>query len=120
MMAVASLEYLAGHGEPRTRRDLRRHRCLLGYTGDALTQTKGGLQHVQDAFYTNDINLLTDAARRGLGIAMLPPMCARPLMETGSLAQVLPGVLETDSEVAVVYAEREFVSSQVRAFVDAL
>jgi hypothetical protein len=51
---------------------------------------------------------------------MLPPMYARPLMETGSLAQVLPGVLETDSKVAVVYAERKFVSSQVRAFVDAL
>jgi DNA-binding transcriptional LysR family regulator len=76
-MAVASLEYLAGHGEPRTRRDLRRHRCLLGYTGDALTQTKGGLQHVQDAFYTNDINLLTDAARRGLGGSPCCHPCTR-------------------------------------------
>src|SRR5262249_15012062 len=42
MMAVASLEYLAGHGEPRTRRDLRRHRCLLGYTGDLRSGAEAG------------------------------------------------------------------------------
>ena len=124
IVAVASPKYLAQHGEPRTHRDLRRHRCLLGYGRDQLPQThwpsKRGSLHVEGAFFTNDINLLTDAARRGLGIAILPLWYARPLIEAGSLVQVLPGVLEADSQVAVVYAEREFVPPQVRAFVDAL
>ena len=124
LVAVASPEYLAQHGAPRSPRELREHRCLLGYGRDQLPQThwpsKAGSLHVEGAFFTNDTNLLTDAARRGLGIAMLPLLYARPLIEAGSLVQVLPGVLEADSQVAVVYAEREFVPPQVRAFVDAL
>jgi hypothetical protein len=31
---------------------------------------------------------------------------------------VLPGIIEQDSHVAMVYAEREFVPPQVRAFID--
>jgi hypothetical protein len=33
---------------------------------------------------------------------------------------VLPGAIQADSHVAVVYAEREFMPPQLRAFVDAV
>ena len=103
---------------------MRDHRLLLAYGRDAVPKThwpsKSGSLHVEGAFFSNDTNMLTGAARRGLGIAMIPLMYARHLLESGELALVLPGVLEAETQVAVVYAEREFVPPQVRAFVDAL
>jgi DNA-binding transcriptional LysR family regulator len=124
VVAVASPAYLARHGTPRRLADLRKHRCLAAYGRDELPQfqwpSRHGAQRIEGAFFTNDPYLLTEMARRGLGIAMLPLMFAGGLLANGELRQVLSGVLGADSQVAVVYAEREFVPPQVRAFVDAL
>lgn len=122
--AVASPAYLEAHGTPRTRRDLRHHRCLMGFARGELPQTQwpfsGGKFQVEGAFFTNDINLLCDAAIAGLGIAVLPLMLVRPHLESGALVQVLPGAIQAESHIAVVYPEREFMSPQLRAFIDAL
>jgi DNA-binding transcriptional LysR family regulator len=34
--------------------------------------------------------------------------------------RVLPGIIEADTQVAIVYPERELVPPQVRAFIDAV
>jgi DNA-binding transcriptional LysR family regulator len=125
IIAVASPEYLAKHGTPRTRRDLRDHRCVMGFANGEVPQTHwpfadGGKLHVEGAFFSNDIFMLAGAALRGIGIALLPLMVVRPLLEEGKLVHVLAGALQTESRVAVVYPEREFVPPQVRAFVDAV
>jgi DNA-binding transcriptional LysR family regulator len=125
VVAVASPDYLAKHGTPRTRRDLRHHRCLMGFGQGEVPQTQwpfadGGKLHVEGAFFSNDLFMLAGAALRGLGIALIPLMVVRPLLEDGRLIHVLAGALETESRVAVVYPERELVPPQVRAFVDAV
>jgi DNA-binding transcriptional LysR family regulator len=125
MIAVAAPEYLAKRGTPRTRRELRHHRCLMGFARGEVPQTHwpisgGGKQHVEGSFFTNDMFLLLDAAVRGQGIAVLPLLLVRPLLESGALLHVLAGSIEAESRVAVVYPEREFVPPQVRAFVDAV
>lgn len=124
LVAVASPEYLAAHGTPRRRKDLAAHRCLLGFARGELPQTHwplGGAQvHVQGMFFTNEIRLLADAAMRGLGIALLPRTLVDDALARGTLVQVLPGVLEDESRIAIVYPERELVPPQVRAFVDAV
>jgi DNA-binding transcriptional LysR family regulator len=124
-IAVASPKYLAARGTPRTVRDLRNHRCLMGFGGMETPETYWPLNaknklHVEGSFFTNEIMLLAHAAYRGLGIAMLPVTLIRPLLEDGSLIQVLPGALGVEARVAIVYPEREFVPPQVRAFVDAV
>ncbi|MFT3765913.1 MAG: LysR family transcriptional regulator [Minicystis sp.] len=124
MIAVASPAYLAEHGTPRTRRDLRRHRCLMGFARGELPQTQwpssSGRFQVEGALFTNDLVMLCDAALAGLGIALLPMIRVRPHLETGALVHVLPGTIAGESHVAVVYPEREFLPPQVRAFIDAL
>jgi len=80
----------------------------------------GGKVRVEGVFFSNDIRLLCDAALRGLGIAFLPLMLTRPHLESGALVQVLRGVVEAESRVALVYPERELVPPQVRAFIDEL
>jgi len=124
VIAAASPEYLAAHGTPRRRKDLAGHRCLMGFARGELPQTHwpigGGQVHVEGVFFTNEVRLLAEAALRGLGIAILPRMLIEADLARGALVQVLPGVLEDDSRIAIVYPERELVPPQVRAFVDAV
>lgn len=123
LVAVASPAYLAEHGTPRTRRDLAKHHCLMGFARGELPQTQwpihgGGKLHVEGTFFSNEITLLAHAAANGLGIAVLPLQLVGPLLESGALVHVLAGIVEAESRIAVVYVEREFVPPQVRAFVD--
>lgn len=124
VIAVASPQYLAEKGTPRSVRELRAHRCLTGFARGELPQsawpTGRGAVRVDGVFSSNDLALLRAAALRGLGIAMLPTLVLGNLLETGALVHVLPGVLETEHRVAVVYVERELLPPHVRAFVEAL
>lgn len=125
LLAVASPAYLAEHGTPRTRKDLRQHRCLMGFARGEVPQThwpfgKEGIVHVEGAFFSNEVTMLADAALNGLGIALLPDVLAGPLVAEGLVEEVLAGHIGGETRVAVVYPEREFVPPQVRAFVDAV
>lgn len=125
LIAVAAPKYLAERGVPRRAKDLRAHRCLMGFARGELPAShwplaSGGEVHVEGVFFSNDMWLLCDAAVRGLGVALLPVMVVRHLLASGALQQVLEGIVEADGQVAVVYPEREFVPPQVRAFVAAV
>ena len=125
LVAVASPEYLAAHGTPRTERELKAHRCLMGFVRGELPAThwplaRGGQLHVEGVLFANEVTMVCQAAVRGLGIAVLPTMIVRPLLDSGQLVRVLPGIIEVEAQVAAVYLEREFVPPQVRAFVDGL
>jgi DNA-binding transcriptional LysR family regulator len=125
MLCVAAPSYLAQHAPLRRRQDLTRHRCLMGFTKGELPQAywvfRGGSRlHLEGALFSNDLELLRDAAVRGLGIAYLPLMVLYPALENGSLVPILPDTLRGEALIAVVYAEREFVPPAVRAFVDAV
>jgi DNA-binding transcriptional LysR family regulator len=125
IVAVASPAYLEAHGTPRTAKDLRQHRCLLGFGAGDLPATYwpmpgGGKLHVEGVFASNEITLLAAAAAQGHGITVLPGSLVAPLVERGELVHILAGVIEAEARIAVVYLERELLPPQVRAFVDAL
>lgn len=124
LLAVASPAYLEAHGTPRTRRDLRHHRCLMGFARGELPEShwpsSGGRFQVEGALFANSIGLLCDAALQGLGIALLPLLVVQPHLESGALVHVLPGAIQAESQLAVVYPERELMPPQLRAFVDAV
>lgn len=123
-IAVASPEYLASMGTPRTVKDLRKHRCLTSFARGELPQSEWpvgrGVVHVDGSFSSNDLVLVREAAVRGLGVALLPKFLVADQLDDGSLVHVLPGVVGTQIRLAVVYLEREFLPPQVRAFVEAL
>jgi DNA-binding transcriptional LysR family regulator len=124
MIGVASPAYLAANGTPRSRADLRRHRCLMGFTRGEVPETHwplaGGKLQLEGCLFTNNLNLLREAAVRGLGIAFLPTLAIESELEQRALVQVMPGVLETSATLALVYPEREFLPPQIRAFVDTI
>jgi len=125
LIAVASPAYLEAHGTPQNRRDLARHRCLMGFARGENPQShwplaRGETIHVEGAFFSNEMLMLRHAAVRGVGIALVPQRLVEELVASGDLVQVLAGILEAESQLAVVYPERELVPPQVRAFVDAV
>jgi DNA-binding transcriptional LysR family regulator len=124
VIAVASPAYLAERGTPRTPKDLRHHRCLTHFARGELPESAWPVGrrrvHVEASFSSNDLRLLREAALRGLGIALLPKLVLADLVETGKLVQVLPGVIEKEDRVSIVFQEREFLPPHVRAFIDTL
>jgi len=124
MIAVASPAYLAQHGAPRTVQDLRRHRCLTGFSRGELPQAAWRVRRrvvpVEAALSSNDLELLCEAAVAGVGIALLPDTLVRELVAEGALVRVLPSVLEGESRLAVVHPDREHLPAHVRAFIDEL
>lgn len=123
LVALASPGYLARRGTPRTADDLASHACLRGYArGDTVGHdwplTAGGTVRVSGPLATNDLRLGLDAARAGLGIALLPELLTWPYVTTGELVHVLDGIVGATSIVAVVYPERRLMAPVVRAFVD--
>jgi len=124
-IAVASPRYLAERGTPRAVRDLRDHRCLMGFARGEVPESQwplanGGSVSVEGAFFSNEPRMLFGAALQHQGIALLPELLVRGAVVRRRLVQVLPDIIEARSMVAVVYPERELVPPQVRAFVDAL
>ena len=96
----------------------------MGFARGELPQThwpsSRGTFQVEGALFANDVELLCDAAVAGLGIALLPWRLAEPHLASGALVPVLPDAIRAEAQLSVVYKEREFMSPQLRAFIDAL
>jgi DNA-binding transcriptional LysR family regulator len=120
---VAAPAYLARAGVPITADDLAHHTCLLGFARGERPATHwplrdGGKVRVRGRLISNDLRLLVDAARRGLGVALFPALVYEAEMAAGELVPVLPDVLGATSVVARVYLDRKLTRAAVRAFVD--
>ncbi len=123
LVAVASPAYLTECGTPKSPRDLRHHRLLLGFARGEVPQThwplaSGKRIRVDGVIVSNEIAFLCEAAVRGRGIALLPRMIVDSHLANGTLVPVLERSVGAESSISLVYPEREFVPPQVRAFVD--
>ena len=121
--AVASPSYLAAHGRPDSLEQLAEHECFVGFAGAWAPQRTwplldGGVVPVSGRVASNSVRLLADAARAGLGIAMLPDQVIGAALDDGSLEIVLEELVGADVPISLVYADREFLDPKVRAFVD--
>jgi DNA-binding transcriptional LysR family regulator len=123
LVAVASPDYLARRGTPKSVRELPRHDCLMAFSRGEVPQSQwplldGGSVRLDGTLFSNDVFLLTEAARRGRGIALLPTTLTDPLVVAGELVPVLDRVLGAETLLMLVYPERELVLPAVRAFID--
>src|SRR5216683_1625600 len=124
-VAVAAPAYLAANGTPRKVRDLRTHRCLVGFTPSGLPQTHwpkagGGKISVEGSFVSNDITLLMDAAVRALGIAVSPALLGGAPPDRGAVFGFPPEFFPAKRGGGVVPRKKDLPPPQVRAFIDVL
>ncbi|WP_341677326.1 LysR family transcriptional regulator [Niveibacterium sp. SC-1] len=121
---VASPDYLARHGVPRSPADLAQHLCLqhLIYSRSAprwrLVQ---GKQSVEAEFRasraSDDGSVLADWAMAGHGIALKPVLDVVEELANGQLVRVLPRWKSEASPLQLVYPHRKLALPRLRALI---
>ena len=129
LLAVASPEYLARHGEPRTPADLHRHACInwrfpgSGKIAGWEFRQKGKSVEVfgDGMVVSNHQDIVVAAALQGLGIlyAYNDDGIAEALQD-GRLTRVLADWSQTVPGLYLYYSSRRYVLPALRAFIDCL
>jgi DNA-binding transcriptional LysR family regulator len=123
---VASVEYLAEHGEPDHPRELERHACLLftrlADPGEWLFTGPDGpvVVHVNGRLRTNSIEAVLAGVVAGNGIALVPLWMMREQLREGAVKPLLQSWRPRSSPISAVYPSRRFLSPRTRAVIDHL
>ena len=122
---VASAEYLATYGVPKSPADLAAHRCLsYANFGKSLWTLRRADEQaevsVSSHFSANEAMALLRATLAGGGIALQPTYLANPHLTDGSLRAVLPEWSMPDMVIYALYPSRKYLSPAVRALLDFL
>lgn len=128
MHLVASPDYLARRGWPRTPADLLQHSCLhyrFPTSGKleswALRQTPGEPElQLPTSMICNNIETRVCFALRGLGIAYLPDFAIREPLADGRVLPVLADHVEGTGVFHLLWPASKHPSPKVRALVDFL
>ena len=128
MAAVASPDYLAGHGTPQMPGDLAQHRCInLRFVSSGSLYVwefeKNGRElkvKVEGQLVLNDVDLTIDAALAGHGIAFMIEDHVAPQMADGRLVRVLEDWCEPFDGHYLYYPSRRQPSSAFSLLLDAL
>jgi DNA-binding transcriptional LysR family regulator len=123
---VASAGYLKRHPRLKSPADLEKHPCIA--FGSAPTPTLWTLHsgekkvdvRVPARLSANDMDMMVDAARAGIGIAWLPEHLVSVELAKGRLKRLLSDWSSPETPVHAVYPSARHLSQKVSAFVELL
>ncbi len=125
ILLVATPEYIAQYGDPRTLEELRTHRLL--YFQNENLESENVLDSLQGALppegictISNRFDYLHALAMHHEGIATLPHFYARKGLETGKLVRVLPQWSNGKRPIQVVYPSLHPTGYKYKVFLDYL
>ncbi len=124
LVICASAEYLRQHGTPKQPEDLQDHSYLhYSYmtdgTGIGSPETKPTkIRSLSSEFISNNGDVLVQAAIKGMGIVIQPTFIAGPAIAAGELEVILSDYEPEPMALYAVYANRQFLSTKVRCFID--
>lgn len=120
MVLVASPSYLDAVGVPNSVADLSGKQAVL--TRPDLDQwvIDGVVVRMQWRTSTGSMLLTLDAARAGLGLAMIPSFLAQEFIASGNLIRVLPHAQLAQTEVNAVFVRSPAASVALHALMTAL
>ena len=123
-IVVATPQYLALRGEPRTPDELHLHDCLThaGMDGDwPFTGPSGRVsQPIRSRLRSNNMEVLHAAALQSQGIALLPELRVFDDLRTGRLRHLLADYQTPLTPAFLVYPSRRHLSSRTRVVIDFL
>ncbi|MEA3108328.1 MAG: hypothetical protein QOI88_2933 [Gammaproteobacteria bacterium] len=121
---VASPDYLAVRGHPKTLQELAHHDCLIVSTRqNSVTWTMQGPSGEEDVevtgrFSANSARVLMKACLSGLGVALLPAMMITTDLRAGRLIHVLQAYSRDGADLNIVLPSRQHIPTAVSAFVE--
>ncbi|OWV74243.1 LysR family transcriptional regulator [Rhizobium sp. N122] len=123
----ASPSYLAARGEPRDIDDLAAHDCLIftsrnqrqgwRFRGNSSSWIKA---QGRSRLRLDSGEAIRDAARAGLGIALLPDFLIAGDLAAGHLRQVLPELEADDTKIVTLYPDKRLLEPRIHRFIDLL
>ncbi|MGO7855203.1 LysR family transcriptional regulator [Rhizobium ruizarguesonis] len=126
-VAVASPAYLAAHPAPQTPEALKSHACIrFRLPSGKLFRwefEKHGHELVVDVpgvLTLDHVELMAQAAAKGLGIAYVSDRTARPFLESGALVTVLDDWCPAIPGLCLYYPGHRHVPQGLRAFITVL
>ncbi|HZP66705.1 MAG TPA: LysR family transcriptional regulator [Rudaea sp.] len=124
-IVVASPDYLARMGRPRTPSDLAAHACVRlrrssGVLANWRLQDGGNPVElaVSGPLVVHDFPSMLDAALAGVTLAQVPEPIAQEHIRAGRLKEVLAKYSPTTLGVFLYFPDRKQVSPKLRAFID--
>ena len=124
-VAVAAPEYLQRHGAPADPSQLAEHDALVYTTAQPdgrwqFTAPDGQqlVVPVKGALRSNNLSTLLAAARKGMGIAILPRYVAHTSLQAGAVEAVLGGWSLPAQEIHAVYPSPSLVPAKVSRLVE--
>lgn len=122
---VASADYLARHGTPRSIAELDRHQGIF-YTNRGVAdwrfmgQAGAEIVRAKVALRVNNGDMIRDAALAGLGIALLPLFIAGPVIRSGEVRIIDVGIRPEPEFIFLAHPEGRRPSAKLRALADHL
>ncbi len=123
---IASREYLAAHGTPKTLEDLEKHR-LLGFTPngyhlswDLEREKERRVLKVKAIFSSNNVIALKTAVLNHQGIAMLPLFLVHEEIAAKKVQVVLNDWRGYGAPVSIVFPGQKHVAPRTRSLIDFL
>lgn len=127
IVAVASPAYMAGRAMPRTPEELAAFDGIMrrsSPTGRVRPWTLRSKRSAEQAvackprLIFSDPEAIAEAAKQGLGVALLPMPFAFAAIASGELVRLLPGWYSDAGPLSLYYPSRSLLPAKTRAFVD--
>ncbi|NMM39944.1 LysR family transcriptional regulator [Pseudoalteromonas arctica] len=122
-LICAHPSYLKRYGTPHHPAELINHEGLLYIHrephGMWQLPVEGKIQsfRIRSRMRTDNAHMLMEAARTGLGLAILPTFIAAEYIASGELQVVLPQYSPSGGDISVVYRQSKRASLRIQAFV---
>lgn len=123
-VVIASPEYLATHGEPKSLQELKDHSCIvytllttrdewhfIGPKGREAISVKG-------RFSVNNPRTICEAVLQNQGIAVAPVWLVGDYIQKGQFKVILEDYTPTPLDVHAVFPGRRYVPAKVRCFIE--
>ncbi len=123
---VASPGYLSQHGQPGSIDELSRHQCLVFSLSQDSLQWEFGDDNgrrsvaISGPLIADNSLMLVEAARAGLGIALVPRSYIHDELQAGSLTELELGLQPIPRTIYAVYPGRQHLPRRTRLFIDYL
>ncbi|WP_459963416.1 LysR substrate-binding domain-containing protein [Nocardia sp. IFM 10818] len=126
-IVCASAEYVRRHGLPAGLAELEQHNCIVLKENDsdyslwrfAPDGTETAVR-VAGNLVSNDGDVITRWCLEGRGLIMRSLWHVGPLLDSGDLIQVLPGIPTPSADIHAVYAVSPALPRRTRAVIDHL
>lgn len=123
-LLVASPDYLAQHGAPRTPKEVSSHACIVDTNRRNphrwIFHKDGSetIANVTGRFHVNSASAAVELATCGRGIAYVPSFALRGAIKTGDLVTLLDDYRSESGPVGAAYLEGRTLPRKVRALID--